>query len=572
MPRLTTVFLTMIALLLMVSCANMKAPSGGPKDTYSPIVEESEPPNYSTNFSTDKITITFDEFVSVSDVAKEVFISPPFQKIPDIRTRGKSVIINVDEELRDSTTYSIFFGNAIKDITEGNPLENYTYVFSTGDKIDSLSVVGEILNAFDLTPRGEVLVMLYEDANDTIPFDSLVYKVKPSYLTRTSAEGFFVINNIKGGIYDLVSLADNNMSATYDNVEEEVAFLDSLIAPRYLDNAVQDSLSPDSLVASDSLLPDLPLEDFYTLFMFKEADTIQRLLDVEKPRERVVRFIFRQPAQNINIEALTDVSDNWMVHEWNNTFDTLRYYIMDDEMDTISLKISMDTTVFDTVSYSLVEKEIPQRKKDRKEEQILTLSKPRGRTFPHNQVYIVAASYPFADYDFGRFLLIEGEDTLQPELAIEGEARRKIKLLHSLKEQTDYSLFIPDSSLTDIIGRSNDTIIFNFTTDQEDDYGKYRIRAVNESPYTQLVVQLLNEKQTLLREQIVIGEEETINWDYLKPGNYLLKVFADLNQDGEWTTGSLSPRQQPEPVVFYPEMIQVRAAWNFDLDWQIRFE
>lgn len=571
MPRLTTVFLTLIAMLLMVACANMKAPSGGPKDIYPPIVEESDPPNYSIHFSSDKITLTFDEFVAVSDVAKEVFISPPFQQTPEIRTRGKSVIISVEEELRDSTTYSIFFGNSIRDITEGNPMENYTYVFSTGDKIDSLSIVGEVLDAFNLTPRGEVLVMLYEDANDTIAFDSLVYKVKPSYLTRTSEEGFFVINNIKEGVYDLLSLADNNMSATYDNVEEEVAFLDSLISPRYLDNFEGDSLLSDSLTVTDSLPPDIPLEDFYSLFIFKEADTIQRLLDVEKPRERVLRFIFRQPAENIQIEALTEVTENWMLQEWNKTFDTLRYYIMDDEMDTISLKISMDTTVFDTVSYSLVEKVLPQRKKDQREARILSVSKPRGIVFPHHHEFIIATSYPFIEYDFGRFLLTEGLDTLQPQMAIEGEAERKIKLLHPLKENTDYSLFIPDSALTDLLGRSNDTIILNFTTDQKDDYGKYRIRAVNESPYEQLVVQLLNEKESLVREAIIL-EEEIIDWDYLKPGEYLLKVFADLDKNGEWTTGNLSTRQQPEPVVFYPEMIQVREAWNFDLDWLIRFE
>jgi len=571
MPRLTTVFLTVIALLLMVACANMKAPSGGPKDIYSPQVEESDPPNYSLHFNSDKITLKFDEFVSVSDVAKEVFISPPFQKTPEIKTRGKSVIISIEEELHDSTTYSIFFGNAIKDITEGNPLENYTYVFSTGDKIDSLSVVGEILDAFALKPRDGVLVMLYEDANDTIPFDSLIYQVKPSYLTRSTLEGFFVINNIKEGVYDMLALADNNMSVTYDNADEEVAFLDSLITPRYLDASVKDSLFSDSLAIADSIPPDLPLEDFYSLFMFKEADSIQRLLAAEKPRNRVLRFIFRQSAEEINIEALTDVPDDWMLPEWNKTFDTLRYYIMDDDLDTISLKISMDTTVFDTVSYSLVERELPQRKKEQKEAQILKVVSPRGNPFPHHHEYIIATAYPFIDYDFNRILLVEGEDTLQPELAIEGEARRKIKLIHPLKENTDYQLFIPDSVLTDLLGRSNDTVISRFTTDEEKDYGKYSIHTVNESPYSQLVVQLLTEDEKVMREEIVLTDE-IISWDYLRPGKYILKVFGDLNQNGLWDTGSLHKRQQAEPVVFYPELVEVRAAWSFDLEWLIRFE
>ena len=177
MSRVTKVFLLFTALSLFFGCANMKSPGGGPKDIYPPIVEESDPPNYSTYFNSKKITLTFDEFVTVSDVVKEVFISPPLQSSPEIKTKGKSVIISFDEILLDSTTYSIFFGKAIKDLTEGNPLENYNYVFSTGAKIDSLSIVGEVMDAFELKPREDVLVMLYEDDNDTIPFDSLLYFV-----------------------------------------------------------------------------------------------------------------------------------------------------------------------------------------------------------------------------------------------------------------------------------------------------------------------------------------------------------------------------------------------------------
>jgi hypothetical protein len=199
----------------------MRPPSGGPRDAYPPIVEESDPPNYSIHFTAKKIELKFNEYVTVSDVATEVFISPPLQTMPDIKTRGKSVIISFDEELHDSTTYSIYFGKSIKDNTEGNALENYNYVFSTGGTIDSLSIVGEVIDAFNLKPREDILVLLYEDKNDTIPFDSLPFLVKPSYLTRTNQQGFFVINNLREGEYRLFGLADNNLSATYDNAEEE---------------------------------------------------------------------------------------------------------------------------------------------------------------------------------------------------------------------------------------------------------------------------------------------------------------------------------------------------------------
>jgi len=571
MTRSATLFFAIVAFLLMSDCANMKGPSGGPKDIYPPIVEESEPPNYSTFFTSQKIVLKFDEFVVVSDVVSEVFISPPLQNTPDIKVKGKTVVITIDEELQDSTTYSIFFGNAIKDNTEGNPLENYTYVFSTGGYIDSLSIVGEVTDAFELKPREAILIMLYEDDNDTIVFDSLPYFVKPSYVTRTSEEGYFVINNISDGEYALYALSDNNMSATYDNAEEEVAFLDSLISPVYLVPVLRDSLFSDSLAVADSLPPDLPLEEFYTLFLFQEGDTVQRLLDTEKTRQRVLRFIFRYPAKNIKIEPLTPVTDAWMKQEWSTNFDTLRYYIMNENLDTISLKISLGEIVFDTVSYSLNEEILPLRKKERQIEKILKISGSKQKLFPHHKNFFLTTGYPIIDYDFSRFLLVEGEDTLQPELSIYGEAGRKIRLDYEFKEKTPYTLFLPDSVLTDLLGRSNDTTYFNFTTNEYEDYGLYNIHVVNNSPYEQLIIQLLTVDEKILRNEF-IQTEGSIAWDYLKPGKYMIKANADLNLNGEWDTGNFSERLQPEPVVYYKELIVVREGWSFDLDWAVSFE
>lgn len=558
-------------LMLCSYCANMKAPGGGPEDIYPPIVVESFPPNYSTFFEAEKVILKFDEFVSVSDVSKEVFISPPLQTTPEIITRGKSVIITFNEALLDSTTYSIFFGNAIKDISEGNALENYNYVFSTGGKIDSLSVVGEVLDAFMLKPREAVLVMLYEDDNDTIPFDSLPYLVKPSYLTRTSAEGFFVINNLRGGEYALFALADNNMSATYDNEDEEIAFLDSLIAPEYLAPVPADSLLSDSLAVADSLTADLPLEDFYTLFMFKEVDSTQRLLEADKPRERLLRFIFRYPAADINIEPLTAVSEDWMLSEWNKGYDTLRYYIMDESMDTISLKISLDTIVFDTLSYSLNEEVLPQRKKDRKGAKALKVTASKIKPFPYYKKYWLTSGYPIIGQDFPRISLFEGEDTLSPEMLVYGQANRMLRLDHDLKEGVNYTLFLPDSVLYDLLGKSNDTTVFNFTTDAEEDYGVYTINITNNSSSENLIIQLLTENEKLLRSAFV-QSEGAIRWDYLKPGKYLIKASGDLNGNGMWDTGDFLGRRQPEPVVFHTDILQVREAWSFDLEWSVTFK
>ena len=612
--RIILIISFMMALLLS-NCANMKAPGGGPKDIYGPQVLESDPPNYTVHFHQKRIELKFNEFVDVSDISTEVFISPPLQKSPEIKTRGKSVIIEIDEKLHDSTTYSIFFGKSIKDITEGNPIENYTYVFSTGDKIDSLSVIGEVIEAFNLKPREDVLVMLYEDKSDTIPFDSLPYLVKPSYLTRTNPAGFFVINNLRDGDYRLFALSDNNYSSTYDNAEEQIAFLDSLIAPKYLVPELADSLYTDSITAllpedssiveesqvqaellydigeelldemvedtalmitevleaADSLQNDTVEEGFYSLFMFKEVDTIQRLLGVDKPRQRILRFIFRYAAQDVEITPLTAVPDDWMAEEWSEGMDTLRYYILSETIDTISLKISQDTIVFDTASFSLNEEELPQRKKEREAAQILTVNSNTSNPFPYYKKIILSAGYPIAAYDFSRFLLIEETDTLQAEMEIYGSAGRRLRLMNKLKENTRYTLFYPDSVLTDIIGRSNDSTEVLFNTNHYDDYGLYKLHVFNNSAYPQLIIQLMTEEETVIREEIVT-EDKIISWDYLDPGKLIIKVIGDINMNAKWDTGRYIVFRQPEPVVYYPKVLDVRSGWKFEEDWIIEFK
>jgi len=608
------VFLGVSILMLCAYCANMKAPGGGPKDVSAPEVLESEPPNYTTHFESNKIELKFNEFVKVSDISTELFISPPLQNTPDIKSRGKTVIITLDEELEDSTTYSIFFGKSIKDITEGNPIENYNYVFSTGNKIDSLSVIGEVINAFDLKPREDVLVMLYENDNDTIPFDSLPYLVKPSYLTRTNQAGFYVINNLRQGEYMLFSVADNNLSSTYDQADEEIAFFDSLISPEYLvperiDTALMDSLAmiaDDSLVdidmqeqaellyeIGDELVDDLPEdtnmmisdliiadtlfdeeeeEGFYSLFMFKETpDTVQRLLAADKPRKQVLRFVFRYPGEEVRITPLTPVPNEWMVKEWNKGKDTLRYYILSSKLDTISLRIWQDTTVFDTVSYSLIEEEMPQRKKDQKAAQILKVFSNAKRTFPYYDTLKMTNAYPFLEVDFSRFRLVEGEDTLIPDMDIYDPAGRMFRLNHKLKEQTSYTLLLPDSVLTDLMGRSNDSTEFSFSTNSYENYGLYKVHIVNESQYDQLVIQLLTEEELVVRESI-IHQEATIDWDLLNPSKYIIKAFADINHNGKWDTGDFLEKIQPEPVVYFLGVLEVREGWSFEEDWFVQFK
>ena len=199
MQRSTTIFslLILFSALLLVRCAHPVSPTGGPRDVTPPVVEGYSPPNLTKRFREKSFRIEFNEYVTLKNQATEVFSSPPMRHEPDIRVRGKSITVKLIDSLVSDATYSINFGNAITDLTEGNILKGFSYVFSTGDIIDTLSLQGTLQSAFDRKPQKEVFIGLYMNNNDTIAFDSLPLKVAPYYITKTDEQGNFLFNHLQ---------------------------------------------------------------------------------------------------------------------------------------------------------------------------------------------------------------------------------------------------------------------------------------------------------------------------------------------------------------------------------------
>ncbi len=207
------------------SCAQQGSPSGGPKDEDPPLVLESDPPNYSTRFEAKKIQITFDEFIVLDNVNQQLVVSPPMEEKPEVRLKGKSLFIEFTEELKDSTTYTLNFGSAIKDLHEGNKLLNFEYVFSTGNVLDSLSIRGTLKYAWDHTvPKDPITIMLYEELRDSVPLTEI-----PLYVGRSDDSGVFSINNLKADTFKIFALKDGNYNLLFDLPSEEIAFLDSAL-------------------------------------------------------------------------------------------------------------------------------------------------------------------------------------------------------------------------------------------------------------------------------------------------------------------------------------------------------
>ena len=218
-------------MLSLIRCANIVSPTGGPKDIVPPVVLLATPENQSTNFQGKVINITFDEYVTLNNPNNNILISPPLEENPDYKLNGKSLIIKFKEPLKSETTYSINFGESIKDLHEGNIFKDYSYVFSTGENIDSLTLEGQLLQAIDHKPSADFFVMLYCNENDTISLDSLPYLVKPYYVTKSDKEGKFKFSGLKENDYLVFALKDENSNMRFDLPNENIAFLDSLVKP-----------------------------------------------------------------------------------------------------------------------------------------------------------------------------------------------------------------------------------------------------------------------------------------------------------------------------------------------------
>lgn len=308
--------LLIITPLIYFSCAKIGSPTGGPQDTIAPVVVKSFPMDRDTGFSEKEMEIKFDEFFELGEINTEFFSSPPFLEIPDFKIYKKKLIIKFNEELKDTTTYTLYFGNAIKDFNEGNEIENYTFIFSTGSIIDSFSVSGYIYNAATLDKIENVFVMIYKNDYDSIP-----YIETPYFLTKTDTSGYFFINNIKPGKYKLFSLLDMNTNLLYDMPNESIGFLDTNIFATAKTVEKIDSLKNlkyvyDSLNVNiiDSMYVDSIVE---SIFYEYSPDNLKIFMFDEDNKKQYVNEAVRAKKGQLIISFSKEIKDSLVIRPLN---------------------------------------------------------------------------------------------------------------------------------------------------------------------------------------------------------------------------------------------------------------
>lgn len=585
-----------LAALLLVAflaqqCANAVAPTGGPKDTTPPKVVVAVPENNSTGFIGRKIEITFDEFVTLENANQNMLFSPPLAEKPDIKLKDKTLVIRFKGPLADNTTYTIHFGAAIKDLHEGNQFKDYVYSFSTGDHIDTLCIKGKVLNADDKKPVEDVYVSLYAEREG---LDSLPTAIIPDYITKTDKDGQFLLSGLADKRYLLFALKDANNNMYFDQPNEVVAFLDTLVPasfPQTLQAKTVDTvavvLHTDTLdmVTNDTIVipadsVEKPVTRVFdqkaldlTLLMFTEVDSTQMLLEKKLVEEGLLRFVFRHPAKEAVVmtpEMLPDTFNLVTMH--SAQYDTVWWYFTPKVKDSLWVQVKYDTLINDSSRYSLKFKDKKARNKKPEPLTVTNNTLGQGGLKP-GETLVLKFSEPIVDYQMRDSAIFKCDtmvyyDTLAFEQA--DEYGMKYRLVNHIAADTNYSIEVPDSVFFGIRGRTHTPIKVDFHYLRDDEYGNIYITVVPPKGMRQVVIQLTDENGKVLKQECITQEQEVM-FEYLMPAKYKLRAILDADGNGKWSTGNYRRHVQPETIIDYKNVLEIRAGWDVDLSdpWEL---
>ena len=508
-----------------------------------PKVTEAMPENHSVNFNGKKIEITFDEYLTLENASQQVLFSPPLNEKPDIKLSNKTVLIKLKEELKPNTTYTIDFGQAVKDLHEGNIFKDYVYSFSTGEQLDTLTIAGKVLDAETQKPVEKLFVTLYSNP-DSIPDDSLFFRPtlrKPDFITRTDKDGKFQFHGLPDKKFLLFALDDVNSNLYYDMPNEKVAFIDTLIFP------------------SDSLE--------FKLFSFTEVDTNQMILEKKIIDEGMLRFAFRHPAEKVKIEMLETLPDTFQIIKvWSQKHDTLTCYFTPKIIDSLKVNIQYDTLIKDTTKYSLSYR-APQQRRGKTAKDIKVTSNLRNNLLPSGEDLLLKFSEPVIDIrmnDTSKFII--NTDTLINTMRFEqaDDYGMTYRLVASVDDTSNYVLSMADSVFYTLRNRTNNAFTFRFKRAKESDFGNIFI-TVAPPEETQVVIQLLDSRNKTIATH-VIDSTTRVSFTQLTPDKYKLKAIIDADRDEKWSTGNFHRRFLPETSVEYKDELDLKAGWDIDLE------
>lgn len=521
----------LISILLINGCAKRGSPTGGPKDSIPPVLVNANPKLNSTNFNEEEIRLTFDEWIKLDKVQDQLIISPPIDnssyEIKPLSGVTKKVFIRFIDSLNSETTYTINFGNSIKDNNENNTLTFFNYTFSTGETLDSLYVKGLISDAFDREPSNYVSLQLYRI--DSILEDSIVFKNKPTYISNTLDSASYKFQNVKEGKYLIIALKDLNNNYLFDPFFEKIGFIDSLI-----------TLPKDSII------------DFK---LFKEETELvwdrPHFINSEK-----IGFGYYGKLDIDKIELNSKIPDS------------VSYtFLKEKETDTLNLWLSRNS--FDSLNFNLIEKDtikLTTVKFDRKRDTLIDSLRISSKTA--NILHLKESfklSYNIPIYKIVDSLIsIRNIDSLLISFKTRiNKDEEELDIIFEVSPSDEYNINLYPNAIEDIRGNVNDTLSYKVITQTLEDYGNVYLDVVRNND-SKFILHLIDNNGDIIREYINISQNSTYSFDLIRPGKYSFRLIEDLNENSKWDTGDYLKKIQPEPVYYYKDEIEVRANWDLN--------
>jgi hypothetical protein len=576
-----------VAVLYAAACAKVSSPTGGLRDRTPPVVTESEPANGALNFRGNRIDIAFDEFVVLDNINDKFMVSPPMKERPRIFTRGKSVRIEYRDELRDSTTYTFYFLDAIRDLNENNILDNYRFAFSTGPVIDSLSVTGNVYNALNLEVPEKTSVLLYRDLSD-----SAVIKQIPDYISRVDQTGYFRIDNVRGGKYRLFALTDDDNSKTYNRVEEPFGFIDSVITVTPENNyippvkdtvkteAIQNrklrqSEAASSAAARAAVKAELPEQTGdYRLILFNAARKARYLAGSPRTSLYKLTYILSVPPDTMNFGiSITDATADQYFMEKSRLGDTINVWLTDSSVYSRPVittivnypftdSLGIDTYKEDTIQMRFLQPKAARNVK-RTTPKLNIRSNVTGGIMKPGQQLVFTAETPLREPDTSRIRLYEVVEKTNNRIPFRFErdtsVLNKFSLDARLREGSQYLLITDSEAFSNIYDETNDSTAMRLTVRETDSYSSLILTL--ENCQGKCIIQLLDRTEKLLVQKKVEGDGRFV-FNLLEKGTYRVRAIHDLNGDGEWTTGDFLTGRQPEPVSYLPKELEILEGWE----------
>jgi len=514
-------------LLSTVQCAKRASPTGGPRDSIPPLLINASPKLNTVFFDKDEINLTFNEYVTLKDISKQLIISPPLNssqyKIYPVTGAAKKVTVKLLDTLLDNTTYTFNFGEGIIDFNESNPISYLTYTLSTGATIDSLYIKGRITDAFERETDRFISLQLYPV--DSTFTDSVIYTKKPLYVTSTLDTTIYRFQNLRAGKYALVALKDQAGNYYFDQNADKIGFVDTLI--------------------------ELPQDSIIDLRLFKERTNFFW----DKPyfiNDHHIALAYYGDRKEEPFKMVSEVPDSfeYLVTQSRKT-DTLNYWFKGAELDSLKFELKIkDSLQIRTVYFKNPVADS------------LVINKFTQGSLRLKSKFEIESNLPITQINSEQ-LVVTNVDTLQIPAKLEiQENYDRIFVDFEILPNDRYEIKLLPNALVDFWGNTNDTLVYKTSTKKIEDYGNIYLRVQHQSSVPFIIELLNNDKVVRRYTKPVDGNAYT--FELLDAGKYRVRLIEDANENEQWDTGNYLQKIQPEKVIYFWKEIDLRANWDMN--------